>query len=63
MSEILTYNYYCIEDDCSEGKMIHITKEISQEDRVEYCSHCTATLKMVGIHTSIVHKGTQESKS
>lgn len=64
MSEdILTYNYYCLYDDCDNNKMIHITLPIADEDKPQYCSHCTNTLKMVGIHTSIVHKGTQESKT
>ncbi len=60
--EQLTYNYYCLNHECKLTKIIHITKDIDKEDRVEYCVECKEELKQVGIHTSIVHVNTQESK-
>ena len=59
--EELTYNYYCINDNCTSNKMVHITKSVRNEGSSELCNYCGGELKCVGINTNIVHKGTQES--
>ena len=60
MNRPLTYNYYCINDDC-DTKNIHIRKCSSEESRIELCEQCKQELKQLGIATNIAHKGTQEA--
>lgn len=59
MEEQLTYNYCCIADNC-DAKTVQIK---GNENDVHLCTICNEPLKMLGIATSILHKGTQESFS
>lgn len=61
MNDLLTYNYYCLNTDCKTNHILHITKAIDLESRQEHCKDCDSVLKLVGIKTSITHKGTQEA--
>jgi len=54
------YNYWCLNSLCNNNKLIQRTPK--SEDSNEYCVNCREKLKMVGIATNIVHKGTTESK-
>ena len=59
MEEQLTYNYCCIKDNCDST-----TIQIKCKDKDKpLCKHCNKPLKRLGISTSIIHKGTQESFS
>lgn len=55
-----TYNYYCINDNCSNKKNIHI-KQKPNELTTHHCPDCNNELKLLGIVTNIYHIGTQES--
>ena len=54
MSE-LTYNFWCT-------KGCH-TKNVQSKDKKAKCPKCDKRMKKLGIATSILHIGTQESKS
>jgi predicted nucleic acid-binding Zn ribbon protein len=61
---MITYNYYCLSS--REGKCKKHAKlqqhQAKDEEALMVCDECGNNLKVVGIATSIVHKGTQESK-
>jgi predicted nucleic acid-binding Zn ribbon protein len=59
--ETVIYNYWCLNTQCKENRMLKIEKE-RKDSKVSYCSLCDKKLKLVGQSISIVHKGTQESK-
>ena len=48
------YNYYCLKG-CS-------TKNVQVRGKKAKCPTCNEVMKEMGIATSIVHVGTQESK-
>ena len=57
-----TYNYWCLNDNCKEDKIL-ITKDESKEDDIELCKECKEELKCVGISTNITHVGTTEANN
>ena len=57
-----TYNYYCLNINCKLNHTIRVTKDDTLNERNEFCLSCNEPLKRMGVHTSIVHVGTQESK-
>jgi hypothetical protein len=52
-----TYNYVCIQDDCSVSGNIPVKKEDEFEDREEYCYECDKPMKCLGQMTNFVIQG------
>ena len=57
----MTYNYSCLETPKCKlyNKIVQLE---GKEDDKQECKECGEPIKQLGQATSIVHKGTQESK-
>jgi len=51
---MITYNMCCITDNCDSTTVQRTNKKAK-------CDHCNKTMKVLGISTNILHKGTQEA--
>jgi predicted nucleic acid-binding Zn ribbon protein len=58
---INTYNYWCLNVECNENTLLHISTTEKNKDKTK-CPKCKGKLKLVGLHSNILHHGTQESR-
>jgi len=54
---MITYNYVCINDECTIRGNVPVRKEEVDENRVEFCHICERPMKQIGYIPNVAIKG------